>query len=89
MSPQLVVDLARNAIVMALLVAAPMLIVALVLGLLVSVLQAVTQIQEQTLAFVPKLLGVSAVFLLALPWILQTLIRYTTELFRSIPSMAS
>jgi flagellar biosynthetic protein FliQ len=89
MSPQLVVDLARNAIVMALLVAAPMLIVALVLGLLVSVLQAVTQIQEQTLAFVPKLLGVSAVFLLALPWILQTLIRYTTELFRSIPSMGS
>ncbi len=89
MSPQLVVDLARNAITMALLIAAPMLIVALVFGLVVSVLQAVTQIQEQTLAFVPKLLGVSAVFLLALPWILQTLIKYTTELFRSIPQLAS
>lgn len=89
MSPQLVVDLARNAIMMALMIAAPMLIVALVFGLIVSVLQAVTQIQEQTLAFVPKLIGVSAVFLIALPWILQTLVRYTTELFRSIPAMAS
>ena len=89
MSPQLVVDLARNAIMLALLVSAPMLIVALVLGLLVSIVQAVTQIQEQTLAFVPKLVGVAAVFLIMLPWILQTLIRYTTELFRSIPSMAS
>ena len=89
MSPQLVVDLARNAIMMALMVSAPMLVVALVLGLLVSVIQAVTQIQEQTLAFVPKLLGVAAVFLIALPWIIQTLVRYTTELFRSIPAMAS
>ncbi len=89
MSPQLVVDLARNAIMMALMISAPMLVVALVLGLLISVLQAVTQIQEQTLAFVPKLIGVAVVFLIALPWILQTLIRYTTELFRSIPSLAS
>jgi flagellar biosynthetic protein FliQ len=88
-SPQLVVDLARNAIMMALMISAPMLVVALVLGLLISVLQAVTQIQEQTLAFVPKLIGVAVVFLIALPWILQTLIRYTTELFRSIPSLAS
>ncbi|MEO8622377.1 MAG: flagellar biosynthesis protein FliQ [bacterium] len=88
MSPQLVVDLARNAIMMALMLAAPMLVVALLLGLIVSILQAVTQIQEQTLAFVPKLIGVAAVFLVALPWIIQTLIRYTTELFRSIPSMA-
>lgn len=89
MSPQLVVDLARNAIMLALLVAAPMLIVALVLGLLVSVFQAVTQIQEQTLAFVPKLLGVAGVFLLALPWILQTLMKYTTELLRSISQLGS
>ena len=82
MSHALVVDLARNAIMLALLVAGPMLVVALLVGLTVSVLQAVTQIQEQTLAFVPKLVGVSAVFLLALPWILQLLVKYTTELFR-------
>jgi flagellar biosynthetic protein FliQ len=52
-------------------------------------LQAVTQIQEQTLAFVPKLVGVSVVFLLALPWVLQLLVKYTTELFRSLPSLIS
>jgi flagellar biosynthetic protein FliQ len=89
MNPQMVVDLARSAISIALLVAAPMLIVALVVGLVVSILQAVTQIQEQTLAFVPKLVAVAVVFLLALPWIMQTLVKYTTELFRSIPSLAS
>jgi len=89
MSHALVVDLARNAIMLALLVAGPMLVVALLIGLAVSILQAVTQIQEQTLAFVPKLVGVSAVFLVALPWILQLLVKYTTELFRSIPTMVS
>jgi flagellar biosynthesis protein FliQ len=89
MSHALVVDLARNAIMLALLISGPMLIVALLVGLTVSVLQAVTQIQEQTLAFVPKLVGVSAVFLLALPWILQLLVKYTTELFRSLPSLMS
>ena len=72
MSHALVVDLARNAIMLALLIAGPMLLVALLVGLTVSVLQAVTQIQEQTLAFVPKLVGVSAVFLLALPWMHPT-----------------
>ncbi|HTE45459.1 MAG TPA: flagellar biosynthesis protein FliQ [Gemmatimonadaceae bacterium] len=89
MSHALIVDLARNAIMLALLVSGPMLVVALILGLTVSLLQAVTQIQEQTLAFVPKLVGVSVVFLLALPWILQLLVKYTTELFRSLPSLIS
>jgi flagellar biosynthetic protein FliQ len=89
MSHSLVVDLARNAVMLALLVAGPMLVVALLVGLTVSVLQAVTQIQEQTIAFVPKLVAVGAVFLLALPWILQLLVKYTTELFRSLPSMVS
>ena len=88
MSHTLVVDLARNAIFLALLLAAPMLLVALGVGLIVSVLQAVTQIQEQTLAFVPKLVAVGAIFLVALPWMLQLAVRYTTELFRSIPTLA-
>jgi len=74
---------------LALLIAGPMLVVALLVGLTVSILQAVTQIQEQTLAFVPKLIGVSVIFLLALPWILQLLVKYTTELFRSLPSLVS
>jgi flagellar biosynthetic protein FliQ len=89
MSHALVVDLARNAIMLALLISGPMLVVALLVGLTVSVLQAVTQIQEQTLAFVPKLVGVSVVFILALPWVMQLLVKYTTELFRSIPSLVS
>ena len=89
MSHALIVDLARNAIMLALLIAGPMLIVALLVGLTVSVVQAVTQIQEQTLAFVPKLVGVSAVFLIALPWMIQLLVKYTTELFRSLPSLIS
>src|SRR5690606_32504885 len=68
MSYALVVDLARNAIMTAMLLAGPLLIVALGTGLVISVVQAVTQIQEQTLSFVPKLFAVAAVFLFALPW---------------------
>jgi flagellar biosynthetic protein FliQ len=88
-SHQLIVDLARNAILLALLIAGPMLVVALGIGLIVSVVQAVTQIQEQTLSFVPKLVGVAATFLIALPWSLQLMVKYTTELFRSLPSFVS
>jgi flagellar biosynthetic protein FliQ len=88
-SHALIVDLARNAIMMALLVAGPMLIVALGVGLIISVIQAVTQIQEQTLSFLPKLLAVAAVFLIALPWMLQLLVKYTTDLLRSLPTLAA
>jgi len=89
MSHGLVVDLARQMILTAAMASAPMLVVALVVGLLVSLVQAVTQIQEQTLSFVPKLIAVGATFIIALPWILQLLVRYTSELFRSIPQLAS
>jgi flagellar biosynthetic protein FliQ len=85
----LVVDLARNAIMVALMLAGPFLVVALVVGLVVSVLQAVTQIQEQTLSFIPKLFAVAAAFLIALPWMMQLMVKYTTELFRSLPSLVS
>ena len=89
MSHALVTDLARNAMMVALLVSAPMLAVAVIVGLIVSILQTVTQIQEQTLSFVPKLLAVAVTFLVAMPWILQLLVRYTTELFRSLPGMVA
>ena len=89
MSYALIVDLARNAIMLTLLVSAPLLLAALVVGLLVSVVQAVTQIQEQTLTFVPKLIVVAVVFLVALPWMLQLLVKYTTELLRSLPTLVS
>lgn len=89
MSHQLVIELARNAMLTALMLAGPLLVAALLVGLLVSVLQAVTQIQEQTLSFVPKLLAIALVLLVALPWMLQVMIRYTVELFRSIPAFLS
>ncbi len=89
MSHVLVVDLARNMIMTSLMIAAPMLVVALAVGLIVSVIQAVTQIQEQTLSFVPKLVAVAATFIIALPWIIQIMVKYTSELFRSIPGMIS
>lgn len=83
----LVLDLARDALWMALLLAGPLLACALAVGLLVSVLQAVTSIQEQTLSFVPKLLAVGVTFLLLLSWMLQQMARYTTELFVSLPNL--
>lgn len=89
MSFTLTLDLARGAVLHALMLAGPLLLVAVVVGLLVSVAQAVTQIQEQTIVFVAKLVAVSLVFLLMLTWMLQIAVRYTTELMRGAPSMVS
>jgi flagellar biosynthetic protein FliQ len=89
MGDAFVVDLARNALVTAMLLMAPMLVAALVVGLLVSVIQAVTQVQEQTLAFVPKLIAVAVVFLVSLPWLIRTVTAYAGGLFRAIPGFAS
>lgn len=83
----LVLDLARNALTMALLLAGPLLVIALLVGLVIGVVQAVTSIQEQTLAFVPKLLAVGITFLVLLSWMLQMVMRYTAELFRSLPGL--
>ncbi|MBI3791867.1 MAG: flagellar biosynthesis protein FliQ [Gemmatimonadetes bacterium] len=89
MTDLVVVDLARRAMLMALALGGPLLLVALVVGLLISILQAVTQVQEQTLAFVPKLVAVGLVFLIGLPWMLQLAVNFTSELFRSLPALAS
>jgi flagellar biosynthetic protein FliQ len=66
-------------------VAAPMLLAGLIVGLLVSVLQAVTQIQEQTLSFIPKIMALVAVVAIAGPWMLGTIVTWTTELWTQIP----
>ena len=87
MTYTLVTDLARNAMMVTALVAAPLLLVALLIGLVVSVFQTVTQIQEQTLSFVPKLIGVGLTLVVALPWMLQLLVEYTTQLLRSLPAL--
>ena len=83
----LVVDLAGEAVTLALTLAGPLLGVALTVGLAVSVVQAVTSIQEQTLSFVPKLFAVAAVFVLLFSWMLQSLMKYTTELYHSLPGL--
>lgn len=86
MSHQLVIDLCRDAILTALTISAPLLLIALVVGLIVSIIQSVTQIQEQTLTFVPKLVLVGGAFIVGLPWLLQVLSKYTIALFHSIPA---
>ena len=68
-------------------IAMPLLLVGLVIGLLISVFQAVTQIQEQTLTFIPKIVGMGVVLVVAGPWMLSEIITYTQELYSSIPTM--
>lgn len=89
MSSALAVDLIRHALNVALLVSAPLLLTALVVGILVSLVQAVTQIQEQTLTFIPKLLSVAAVFMLLLPWLLSQLVQYVVGVLQSLPTLAT
>lgn len=86
MSADQAIELARNALLLALVLAAPVLAVALVVGLVTSVLQTVTQLHDQTLGVVPRLVIVMLVALITLPWGLELLIEYSTELFRGIPS---
>jgi flagellar biosynthesis protein FliQ len=74
-------DLLRQALVLALLISGPMLLIGLVVGILVSLVQAVTQIQEQTLTFVPKIASMIAAAIIFLPWIGQRLIEYATSVF--------
>lgn len=89
MSHQLVIDLTREAIMTALMIAAPMLLIALGVGLVISIIQSVTQIQEQTLTFVPKLVLVGGAFIVGMPWLLQILIKFTTQIVRGIPAMVA
>jgi flagellar biosynthesis protein FliQ len=82
-----VVSLASQAMSLALKVAGPMLLVALVVGLLVSIFQAVTQIQEQSLSLIPKIVAVAVVIVVLGPWMLGQLVSYTSSLYGAIPSM--
>ena len=87
MGQDVVVSLTTHALEVALLVALPILLVALTVGLVVSIFQAMTQIQEQTLSFIPKILVVAAVMALGGPWMLNTLLLYTQNLFLGIPQL--
>ena len=85
MNMDYILHLAKEAIILALIISAPALLFSLVVGFLISVFQAATQIQEPGLNFVPKLIAVAISLLLFLPWMLQRLIYFTTKLFESIP----
>jgi flagellar biosynthetic protein FliQ len=87
MTPETVMGIGQHALVVTLMIAAPLLLTALAVGLLVGVLQAATQINEMTLSFIPKLLALAAVIVVAGPWMLRTLIDYTRHLIESLPSL--
>jgi flagellar biosynthetic protein FliQ len=87
MSQDLVVNLSTAALALALKVALPLLLVGLLVGLLISVFQAVTQIQEQTLVFIPKVLALAGVLLIGGPWMLNQLLGYTQDLWGGIPHL--
>ena len=86
MDLEMAIDLVRNATFLALMIGAPILIVSMVVGLAISILQAVTQIQEQTLNLVPKIVLMTLTMLVILPWAIQRVMEYTTALFLEIPS---
>ena len=87
MTPESVLSVAQQALQVTLLMAAPPLVAALLTGLVVSVFQAATQINEMTLAFIPKLLAIFVVLVLFGPWMLGILLDYMRELFGGIPAM--
>lgn len=86
MTVESAVDLARNATHLCLLLSAPILIVAVIVGVLSSALQALTQVQEQSLDFVPKMVAMLLTLLVMLPWMLNRLVEYSTQLIRDIPA---
>jgi flagellar biosynthetic protein FliQ len=85
-TPEYVLNMARQAMQVAMMVGAPMLLVSLVVGLLVAIFQAATQLNEQTLSFIPKLLAVSATMVLAGPWLLSVIVDYTRDVLTNIPN---
>jgi len=88
MTPEMVMTLSHEAMYVALLLAAPLLLVALVVGLMVSLFQAATQINEATLSFIPKLIAIAVTLVIAGPWMLTTMLDYMHRMFTSIPQLA-
>jgi flagellar biosynthetic protein FliQ len=87
MTPESVMTMGRHAMEITLMLAAPMLLVALIIGLIVSIFQAATQINEQTLSFIPKLVGVFVAIVIAGPWMLSVILDYMRQTFQSIPTL--
>ena len=87
MTPQMVVSIGREALTVTLMVAGPMLLAGLIIGLIVSIFQSVTQINEMTLVFVPKILCVALALLIFLPWMINTILDFTNHLYDLIPML--
>ena len=87
MTPENVMDLAHSMLMVTSLISAPLLLIALITGLVIGMLQAATQINESTLSFIPKLLMLVLTLFVAGPWILRVLIDFTHDLYASIPAM--
>ncbi len=87
MNPDTVISLAQRAMEVTLMISAPPLLAALLMGLIVSVFQAATQINEMTLSFIPKLVAIFVVLVVFGPWMLSILLDYITNLFTGIPGM--
>ena len=89
MTPETVLTIAQRALEMTMMLAAPLLLVALLIGLLVGIFQAATQINEMTLSFIPKLAAIAATLVIAGPWMIKVFVSYTRELFTSIPGLVN
>ena len=89
MDQDTVVNLAQQAMSLVMKVGGPLLVTGLAIGLIVSVFQTITQIQEQSLTFIPKIAGVAVVIVVAGPWMLSQLLGYTEQLYRAIPTLVN
>ena len=87
MTPEVVMELGEQTLMMVALLAGPLLIAALAVGLLIGIFQAATQIQEMTLSFIPKLAALAIALVIGGPWMLRTIVEFTTELFMQIPAL--
>lgn len=84
MSPEFVIDLGRNAVKTVLLISSPMLLSGLIVGLMISIFQAATQINEQTMTFIPKIVAVLVALILFAPWIIRIMLAFTQNVFQGI-----
>ncbi|RRQ20902.1 flagellar biosynthesis protein FliQ [Thiohalobacter thiocyanaticus] len=87
MTPDTVITVGQQAMYITVLLAGPLLIASLMVGLVIAMFQAATQINEMTLTFIPKLAAIVVVLLLAGPWLLRSLLDFTTNLYHSIPAL--
>jgi flagellar biosynthetic protein FliQ len=87
MTPEYVIHFGQHALYVAMLVGAPLLLTALVVGLVIGMFQAATQINEMTLSFIPKLLAMALALVIAGPWMLHTLVSFTRDLITNLPGM--